>query len=296
MLPPPPKRPAAPARDQPDRTAAIHTVFSVDGSRYQRWRADLLAFSHRAVGQRGPVTRLWSASTRPTAFAGQTFWTDPYSPHPTSDDDYAPYNKPAAILRWLSESSPPEETILLLDPDCVFLAPVLAEAPLGRPISQPIGYMDPGAGPAAELAVRHCRRPSAVQPLGIPTLVHRDDLRALAPLWLAKTEAIRSDRRGRQLAGWPAEMWGYAFAAAELGLDHDLRQLAAFPGDDRIDLPIVHYCYHSQDPDARWRWDKRDYRPWEPVPDPPLGTAMAATALIRVLNACAAARPYSLAG
>ena len=48
----------------------VHTVFSVDGSLYHRWQADLLAYSHRKARQPGSLTRLWSASERPTPFAG----------------------------------------------------------------------------------------------------------------------------------------------------------------------------------------------------------------------------------
>src|SRR5215469_5650674 len=101
----------------------IHTVFSVDGSLYQRWQADLLAYSHRKVNQPGPLTRLYSAWGEPPAFAGQTFQTMPYCPHPMSKDDYLPYNRIMALLTWLKQSPPSEETLLLLDPDCIFLTP-----------------------------------------------------------------------------------------------------------------------------------------------------------------------------
>jgi len=68
------------ARENPS-AGRIHTVFSVDGSLYQRWQADLLAYSHKKVGQPGPLTRLLSADGPPTPFAGRTFHTKPYCPH-----------------------------------------------------------------------------------------------------------------------------------------------------------------------------------------------------------------------
>lgn len=266
----------------------LHSVFSIDGSRYQQWQADLLAYSHRRVGQAGPVTRLWSSDGRPTAFAGRTFRAAPYSPHPVSRDDYAPYNKPSAVLSWLRTSPPTDDTVLLLDPDCVFVASFTVEANRGEPIGQPLGYMRPDA----TVIARHCRRPRAVQGIGIPIVIHRDDLTALAATWLEKTESIRDDRRSCARVGWVAEMWGYAFAAAELGLRHRRRVLARFPTEDRTDLPLIHYCYASTDAEGCWSWDKRSYRPWRRVDTPPTSTPRAAAALVALVNEFAAARSY----
>src|SRR5438094_6672083 len=143
----------------------IHTVFSVDGSLYHQWQADLLAYSHRKVRQPGPLTRLWSAYAQPTAFAGQTFQTMPYCPHPISGDIYPPYNKPAALLAWLQENPPIEEAILLLDPDCIFITPCNLMVKRGEPLAQPVGYLNSVNN--AELVKRHGCRPQLVQAMGI---------------------------------------------------------------------------------------------------------------------------------
>lgn len=53
--------------------------------------------------------------------------------------------------------------------------------------------------------------------------MHIDDLRALAPLWLSKTEEVREDRAHWPTnytgdiygTGWISEMYGYSFGAAE---------------------------------------------------------------------------------
>ncbi len=83
--------------------AAIQTVFSADGSLYQRWQADLLAYSHRKVHQPGPLTRLLSSYEEASPFSGRPFQISPYSPHPLSGDDCAAYNKPAALKAWLQD-------------------------------------------------------------------------------------------------------------------------------------------------------------------------------------------------
>jgi hypothetical protein len=268
----------------------VHSVFSVDGSHYLRWQAELLAYSHRSAGQPGPLTRLWSGDGRPTSFMGSTFRAAPYSPHPVSRDDYAPYNKPSALLAWLRNAPPVDDTVLLLDPDCAFVAPLAIDASRDEPLAQPLSYMQADA--LAAVAARHCRRRALVRGVGIPIVIHRDDLSALAAPWLEKTEAIRDDRRSRRLVGWVAEMWGYAFAAAELGLRHRLRALARFPTEDCADLPLIHYCYASATPDGRWSWDKRSYRPWQRVDDAPPSTPRAAAALVAIVNECAAERGH----
>jgi peptidyl serine alpha-galactosyltransferase len=264
----------------------VHTVFSVDGSRYLRWQADLLAYSHRKVGQPGPLTRLLSADGPPTRFAGRTFHTRPFSPHPATGDYYPPYNRIMALGAWLSEYTPAEEVILLLEPDCVFLGSLTGElVERGHPVSHPIGYMDPS--PKAELLARHCSRPELVDPAGIPTvLIHRDDLMELVPLWIEKTENIRNDPKSLELidGGWIADMWGYTCAAAEIGLRHKLRALARAQGEDQADLPIIHYCYASSYPEHDWHWDKWYYRPWERVPTPPNEVPSVDEALISLLN------------
>ena len=54
--------------------------------------------------------------------------------------------------------------------------------------------------------------------------MHIDDLRALAPLWLSKTEEVRQDKSHWSTnitgdiygMGWISEMYGYSFGAAEV--------------------------------------------------------------------------------
>jgi hypothetical protein len=100
----------------------LHTVFSAGASLYRRWQADLLAYSHRRVDQPGPLTKLLASSEQASHFSGRTFQLSPYSPHPLRGDDYAPYNKPAALNAWLREDPPSEEVVLLLDPSACMKA------------------------------------------------------------------------------------------------------------------------------------------------------------------------------
>ena len=281
----------------------MHTVFSIGNNHYQRWQARLLAYSHRRVRQPGKLTCLVSGLHNPEPVIDADFFTPNYFPHPVTGDRYAAYNKPASLMAWLREAPPDEETILLVDPDCVFLDAFQGRAGRGRPVAQPIFYMNlrerpvsvrPPAGrepffevdwePVEALLSKYCERPERVQGVGIPTLIHRDDLAVLAPLWLAKTERIRNDFDLRDGIGWIAEMWAYCMAAADLGLDHEERDLACFATEERDDLPLVHYCFDLRDGDGGWTWGKRSYQPWTRVPDPPADVPRSGRALIGILN------------
>jgi hypothetical protein len=227
---------------------------------------------------------LLSSYEQAPPFSGRTYQITPYSPHPLSGDDYAAYNKPAALRAWMQDDPPSEDTVLILDPDCVFLEPLTGSVSRGHPVAQLYSYLDPKGEDQVELAEKHCQNPELVDGVGIPILIHRDDLVALAPLWLKKTEEIRRDRRSRELAGWIAEMWAYVFAAAELGLNHTARELTRVTTEDAADLPIIHYCYGASDAEGNWRWDKWNYRPWERTSDPPHEVPLASKVLIGVLN------------
>src|SRR4029453_12591051 len=99
--------------------------------------------------------------------------------------------------------------------------------------------------------------------VGIPLLIHRSDLAAVAPIWLEKTLAILEDRVVRESAGRLAEMWGYVFACADLGLRHTARDMQVMNQDDLLERPLLHYAlpikpgrFHG------WGWNKQAYRPW----------------------------------
>lgn len=75
-----------------------------------------------------------------------------------------------------------------------------------------------------ELAKIHTRNPSACEKVGGVIIMHIDDLRKFALLWLHKTEEVRSDKAHYATnftgdiygSGWISEMYGYSFGAAEV--------------------------------------------------------------------------------
>lgn len=75
-----------------------------------------------------------------------------------------------------------------------------------------------------ELAKLHTRHPEACDKVGGVIIMHIDDLRNFAMLWLHKTEEVRADKAHYATnitgdiyeSGWISEMYGYSFGAAEV--------------------------------------------------------------------------------
>ncbi len=101
----------------------VQTVISTDDSLYLHWQTQLLLSSMEKVGQPGPLTQLIATKekkTRPLIGNVSSFFTTPYSPHPITEDFYPPYNKPASLREWAHATPDKGETLLIIDPDCVF--------------------------------------------------------------------------------------------------------------------------------------------------------------------------------
>ncbi|QDU61187.1 hypothetical protein Pan216_20410 [Planctomycetes bacterium Pan216] len=276
----------------------IHTVVSCEDNDYQYWQAELLAHSFFRSGMTGDLTLLVATegAAPPTHdFSAEVVTTHRASPHPETGDDYAAYNKPASLLEWFSNHRVDAEQILILDPDCIFLRPVLSQSGIGYPRADSVHYMDTTNERGSRLIQKHCRTGSQYAfPAVIPVLIEADDLRMILPRWLEATEEIRNDPESRDLAGWVAEMWGYVIAAAESGLVHLPSRFSAAPMDATTDCPIIHYCFDVDYGEGGYHWGKRTYAPWskpEPLPREANG---AARALLEILEEKAARCDYML--
>lgn len=272
----------------------IHTVFSSEDSTYQWWQGELLAWTHAKVKQEGSLTKLLSHEGEPR----DTIVPNIFQVYPTSGkfkktnlrphDDYTPYNKPNALQQWLRKSPPEEDTILLIDPDCIFVSPVRMLAAPGRPVSQKVSYMSPIAERARKIVKRHCKRnASQIDAVGIPTLIHKEDLGRLVGRWVNLVAEIRDSPLSKELAGWVAEMWAYTIAAAEYGFRHIVQDLARVPLEEAADKPLIHYCYASTTTlrgKQQFKWDKREYRPWRPPKMPPKEAKQTTKVLLETLQ------------
>lgn len=269
----------------------IHTLFSTECSTYFDWQTVGFMHSFRLSGQPGNVTRLLSCTDEELKnYKGHDLAPTHYVPsmnrHPLTGDWYPAINKPAAVLHWINHVQTDAEFIVILDADMIMRGPLTPweyGAKLGHPVSTPYEYL---IGCDNILAKIHTRNPSACDKVGGVIIMHIEDLRRFAMLWLHKSEEVRADKAHYATnitgdiyaSGWISEMYGYSFAAAELNLRHIIRSdILIYPGYVPLSgakYKVFHYGLRFGVGD--WSFDKANWRSvdmvnrcWAKFPEPP---------------------------
>jgi len=262
----------------------MQVIFSCEDKTYLWWQAELLHHTFNKCGIQAGLTALVADCGEPAhEYSCDVMPVGSYKDR-CSGGPLMCLNKPGAIAEWAALEPGSRETVLIVDPDSVFLRSVPDPGQIsdGEAWSEEHDYMAVDI-PANKLVLdRHCM-PSVralVQPVGIYILINRANLVDLARLWLERGVEIASDPVCRQAlagTGWLSDMWGYAIAAAELGIHHHIRGFSQVTGSHSLDRPITHYCYPLLiDPAQRWwpetqvplLWSKWHYQPWTLPPDP----------------------------
>ncbi|RWR83767.1 peptidyl serine alpha-galactosyltransferase [Cinnamomum micranthum f. kanehirae] len=277
----------------------IHTLFSTECSPYFDWQTAGLMHSFHLSGQPGNITRLLSCTDDDLkGYKGHDLAPTHYVPsmnrHPLTGDWYPAINKPAAVLHWLNHVETDAEFIVILDADMILRGPITPwefKAERGRPVSTPYDYL---IGCDNELAKIHTRHPEACDKVGGVIIMHIDDLRKFALLWLHKTEEVRADKDHYATnftgdvygSGWISEMYGYSFGAAELNLRHIINSdILIYPGytpEPGVEPRVFHYGLEFKVGD--WSFDKANWRNtdvvntcWATFPDPPDPSSLTST-------------------
>lgn len=286
--------------DEPSRPyPKIHTIFSTECTTYFDWQTVGLIHSFHLSGQPGNITRLLSCTDEDLKlYTGHdlapTHYVPSMSRHPLTGDWYPAINKPAAVLHWLNHADIDAEFIVILDADMILRGPITPwefKAARGQPVSTPYGYL---IGCDNELAQLHTRHPEACDKVGGVIIMHIEDLRKFALLWLHKTEEVRADKAhyARNItgdiyeSGWISEMYGYSFGAAELNLRHGInREILIYPGyvpEPGVKYRVFHYGLEFVV--GNWSFDKANWRDtdlvnkcWAKFPDPPDPSALDAS-------------------
>jgi len=280
----------------PKTSKTYHTVYSVQASEYFEWQVRFMHLWHNQSGTPGRITRLLSATANDHLV--DSIATHVAPPHPIIvDRGYQPYNKPAAIINWLDRSKPTEDIIMVIDPDCMFVNRMDIVVEEGAPIAQRAFYSFRNLDDVPmQIARRYCAKCTFVDAIAVPVIIHQHDLRKIGPLWLKKTAQIRADRNSwppswnnKSLSkvglGWTAEMFGYVFAAAELGIRHEVMDLQNVPTVHKlITTSIIHY--HVEVPLKNGtRWYKHDSDAGTKIPWPvPKETDEVSTTILRKLH------------
>jgi hypothetical protein len=275
----------------------MRVIFSCENSTYMWWQAELLAYTYATTGMQAELTALVAATEEPEKeFSCNTVRVANYKS--SAGAPLLTLNKPGGIAEWAALDGPREETVLIVDPDSVFVRPVFDPGQLaaGEAYSEEHDYMCVDIPKNRTVLDRHCRPEhlSKVQPVGIYILINRGCLAELAQRWLQKAVDIAADsvcREALRGTGWLSDMWGYTIAAAELGIHHHLKDFSQTTGSNSLRNPITHYCYPLMGKhDGPWEpdtqkpilWSKWDYIPWEDPPDPADATLEGALLLERL--------------
>jgi hypothetical protein len=91
-------------------------------------------YSHRKVGQAGPMTRIPCCTKEEYDKLSDveknlvpTHWAPSYTVHPRTGDVYHAYNKPLAVLDWMSKTDVKEDFVLVIDADMIMREPFVPE-------------------------------------------------------------------------------------------------------------------------------------------------------------------------
>lgn len=248
----------------------IYSVFCAGAAGEAPWRSQLLGYSWARAHQPGELVHL-RAQDRPATPAShplaRVMETQRWSPHPYTGDVYPRYQTPAALLEWLFVERI-EGTVLVLEPTCVFRAPVSDEVRPGQArgtawTALPRGAGPFGLGPGFEFLADVCvDRSLPVDAVKLPVLIHSTELRKLVARWLELTSIIRAETAG---ACGDADKIAYTIAAAEARVAHTTAELGV------ADQPLLVSSDRGQtawDPDVHGPWSSQA-PPGDPgFPDP----------------------------
>jgi hypothetical protein len=248
------------------------------------WQAEFLHYTYRQAGMNAELTALVAATEEPAfKFSCNTVRVANYKDS-VPNQPLLVLNKPGGIAEWAALDGPGDETVLIVDTDSMFVRQVVDPGPLpdGQAYSEEHDYMSVDIPKNRTVIDRHCRQAvrSKVQPVGVYICINRASLAELAVLWLQKSIEIAADPvcwEALSGTGWLSDMWGYAIAAAELGIHHHLAGFSQTTGSNSLEKPITHYCFPlMENRDDYWMpdtqkpilWSKWTYNPWENPPDP----------------------------
>jgi hypothetical protein len=245
----------------------VRTIVSFEPGSYQDWQVELLAHTHRQVGQEGSITALASVRTGAVLkkdYGIEIIRTRWMSRHPLTKDHYPPYNKPASFCDYFNMVPYRGEMLLLVDPDMVFVKPWDRHG--DDPVAEDTLYMHP-VQCGRNVIKRHCRRnPGKVQSIGFPLIISEEAMRSMVDRWYILTEEMRDNKFTRKEVNWVCEMWAFSIAAAECGVEFKVERRCSF-SNENLDPShsLIHYTYQTTSRSGYW-WDKRHYKPWTDMP------------------------------
>jgi hypothetical protein len=233
----------------------FHTVVALEHGTCTVWQAQLLAWSFLRAGERGPLT-LIEAGGIDKFDHGDVFEIPNYR-HPSPNDDYPRadpgddhpvFNRLYGLRDWLEADGPRAEAVLMVDADTVWFDRLgFGKVRPGFPVSQ--NWWD------NPYMAEFCSSNGA-QAIGVPLLMHLDDLRRFVPRAIERMHAVHDTPT--MVNRWMDEMGGFALAASCLDMEFSLLDFDDGSG------AILHY-YSNRLGITAEGFDKGTYHPWDSV-------------------------------
>jgi hypothetical protein len=252
----------------------VHIFFTIDCTKHSLWQALVLERSWDRINHIGALTRIVSGclssphrahimNTTVLSNIRHGIFFSPTFNHLPNGDLYAPYNRPNAFWYWMNHTLLPEDILINVDPDMVFLRALSPRVSRGRPMAQDYDYMHDVE--FTEFYKQRCpncprmtHKRSQSFAVGPPWMMHHDDWEVVLRTWVELIPEMRVGLTGN--AKWIVEMVAFAAAAAihelpfirvEDAMSHGAE--GSYWGDKRTVIPIseafrtipclLHYCY-----------------------------------------------------
>jgi len=218
----------------------VNYVFTTTCSHGQDLNSEGLIYSFAQRGVRGKLTRLDSCS-KPWTYP--KIWAKNYNI--VQVKHYGPlHNKPGALGEWLTDHASDfkdDTTIVILDPDMMLgMSPPFDEVLFGRPAFRHFGgERGRAAGELYGIGTAWLDKVNFKQQCkdaggncdishdeafkyftaGPPLIIHKDDLKKMAPMWLNYTDQLW---KAANKQGWAFDMDGYSMGMVQIGVRHNI--------------------------------------------------------------------------
>eukprot|EP00271_Cylindrocystis_brebissonii_P016435 TRINITY_DN399_c0_g1_i1.p1 TRINITY_DN399_c0_g1~~TRINITY_DN399_c0_g1_i1.p1 ORF type:complete len:395 (+),score=43.66 TRINITY_DN399_c0_g1_i1:184-1368(+) len=282
----------------------FHTAVTANDGPYNKWQCRIMYFYYKKFAamegsEMGGFTRVLH-SGRPDNLMDEipTWIAQPLAAG--LDRGYVVLNRPWAFVQWVQQVEIEEEYVLMAEPDHIFVKPLPNLATEFMPAAFPFFYITPKENEALLRRWIPEGPITQIDPIGnSPSIIKKTDLAKVVALWSNVSIAMKEDPKTDKTFGWVLEMYGYATAAAMVGIQHILRKdfMIQPPWDTVIgDAFIIHYTYGCDytlkgemmyGKFGEWRFDKRSYSGGAPPRNltmPPEGCPEAIKMLISKIN------------
>ena len=258
----------APPERRGNADLPLHALVCTDMNPYGDWQCRFQEHTWRRAGQPGELVRLVAADDHdqpPGHEFARVVTTASKNTHPDAPEEYPGFNRLWSLQEWLADEQP-RGSVLILDADFTFRAPVLTTADPGTIVVQEWFRFHPPAALALLDSPLSAADPAILEPLTWPLVIDAGDLAELLPRWLDLTAQFR-----RITGKWESDMLALVVAVAESDLTVRYETLGAWtnwPEDFVAGAPILHYCLPIEHHDGSRLWYKQDWRPSQRVDRP----------------------------